>query len=50
MTDVVESVDFENQLLAQNKEIIKLLKAMVLGMEMITDQNFNSLYEAIDED
>jgi len=45
MTFVPDDKDAERTLLQQNDEIITLLKALLLGIEIITDQNLREQVE-----
>lgn len=44
-----DSVEHERSLEDQNEDIIKLLKAILIGIELIADQDTGSLIEEIED-
>lgn len=49
MSNPIDNIDHERTLESQNRQIIDLLKAILIGIEIIADQENGSLIEDIDE-
>lgn len=50
MSIIVENTEHERTIEGDNQTIIKLLKAILLGIEIIADQDLNTLIDNVEEE